>query len=264
MNTPGLWKHETQPILFTLIVDNVGVKYVSKNDVNHLITSIETTYTLTEDWTGNLYCGITLKWDYVNQHVDISMPNYIKKKLQEYGHIIPTRLHSCPYHPEPRKFGTETQAPLPPNATHPLNTAGIKRVQQIVGSILYYARAVDMTVLMGLSLIAVEQTKATEQTMGQCIDLLNYLVSNQDAKVHFHASDMVMNIHSDASYLSETKARSRACGHFFMGWMPKNREPFQLNGAFYVNMTILRFVVASTAEAKLGALFHNCQDGIIF
>jgi hypothetical protein len=121
-----------------------------------------------------------------------------------------------------------------------------------------------MTVLMGLSLIAVEQTKAIERTMGQCIHLLNYLVSNQDAKVRFHASDMVMNIHSDESYLSETKARSRVCGHFFMGWMPKNGEPIQLNGAFYVNMTILRLVAASAAEAEPGALFHNCQDGIIY
>ncbi len=68
----------------------------------------------------------------------------------------------------------------------------------------------------------------------------------------------------DALYLSETKARSRACGHFFMGWMPKNGEPIKLNGAFYVNTTILRFAVASAAEAELGTLFHNCQDGIIF
>jgi hypothetical protein len=133
-----------------------------------------------------------------------------------------------------------------------------------MGSILYYARAIDMTVLMGLSLIAVEQTKAIEQTMGRCINLLNYLMSNQDAKVCFHASDMVMNIHSDASYLLETKAHSRACGHFCMGWMPKNGEPIQLNGAFYVNTTILRFVMASMAEAELGALFHNCQDSIFF
>ena len=121
-----------------------------------------------------------------------------------------------------------------------------------------------MTVLMALSSIAVEQTKATEKTLGRCLQLLNYLASNSEAKVRYHASDMIMNIHSDASYLSETKARSRACGHFFMGWMPKNGEPIKLNGAFYVNTTILRFVVASAAEAELGALFHNCQDGIIF
>ncbi len=237
---------------------------MSREDIDHLIDSIKKTYTLTEDWMGNLYCGITLEWDYVNRHVGISMPNYIKKKLQEYGHIIPTRIHSCPYHPEPKKYGSEAQASLPPDATPRLDKAGIKRVQQIVGSILYYARAVDMTVLMGLSSIAVEQTKATEKTMERRIDLLNYLATNQDAKVRFRASDMVMNIYSDASYLSETNSQSRSCGQFFMGWMPKNDEPIQLNGAFYVSTIILRFVVASAAEAKLGALFHNCQDEIIF
>jgi hypothetical protein len=49
-----------------------------------------------------------------------------------------------------------------------------------------------------------------------------------------------------------------------MGWMPKNGEPIKINGAFYVNATITKFMVVSAAEAKLGALFHNCQDGIIF
>ncbi len=72
---------------------------------------------------------------------------------------------------------------------------------------------------------------------------------------------MIMNIHSDASYLSEPLARSRTCGHFFMGSTPKNGEPIFINGAFYVKTTIMRFVVASGAEAELGALFRNCQDG---
>ncbi len=46
--------------------------------------------------------------------------------------------------------------------------------------------------------------------------------------------------------------------------MPKTGELIKINGAFYMNATILKFVVASAAEAELGALFHNCQDGIIF
>jgi hypothetical protein len=75
---------------------------------------------------------------------------------------------------------------------------------------------------------------------------------------------MIMNIHSDASYLSEPSARSRTCGHFFMGSIPKNGQPIFINGAFYVNTTIMRFGVASAAEAELSALFRNCQDGIIF
>ena len=192
------------------------------------------------------------------------MPGYIKKKLQEYNHAMPTRLQRCPFSPAPKQFGSETQTPLPPDETPELDAKGIKRIQQIVGSILYYARAVDMTVLAALGTIAIKQTKATQQTMDWCIQLLDYLASNQDAKVRFHASDMVMNIHSDASYLSESGARSRACGHFFMGWMPKNGDPIRLNGAFYTSSAIMRFVVASAAEAELGALFHNCQTGMIF
>jgi hypothetical protein len=161
-NTPGLWYHETKSITFTLVINNFGVKYFDKSDVEHLIESLKANYALTVDWTGNLYCGISLDWDYVNRWVDISMPGYIKKKMQEYGHVIPNRLQMCPYSPEPKKFGSKAQAPLPPDASPKLDEKGIKRIQQIFGSILYYACAVDMTVLAALSTIAINQTKATE------------------------------------------------------------------------------------------------------
>jgi hypothetical protein len=263
-NTPGLWRHKSRPLTFTLVVDNFGVKFVDKADVDHLISSIKTTYTLTEDWTGNLYCGITLDWDYVGHTVDILIPGYIKMKLQEYKHIVPKKMQTCPYLPEPKKFGIEAQTPIPPDSSPKLDTKGIKRVQKIVGSILYYARAVDITVIMALSSIVVEQTKATEKTMARCTQLLDYLSGHADAKVRFHVSDMILNIHSDASYLSEAKARSRMCGHFFMGWMPQDNKPIRLNGAFHVSTTTLLLVVAFAAKAELGALYHNCQTGIIF
>jgi hypothetical protein len=142
------------------------------------------------------------------------MPGYIQKKLQEYGHIIPERIQLCPYSPEPKKFGSDTQSPLPPDSTPKLNEKGIKHIQQIVSSILYYARAVNMTVLIALSMIAIEQTKATETTIGQCMQLLDYLARNQESKVRNQASDMIMNIHSNVSYLSKKVAQSCTCGHF--------------------------------------------------
>jgi hypothetical protein len=117
---------------------------------------------------------------------------------------------------------------------------------------------------MALSSIAVKQTKGTEKTKGRCIQLLDYLATNEMVKIRFHPSNMILNIHSDTSYLSETGAHSKACGHFFMGWMPKDNKPIQLNGAFHKNSMIMRYVVAFAAEAKLCALFHNCQTGIIF
>jgi hypothetical protein len=81
--TPRLWYHKTRPFSFTLVVDDFGIKYVNKANVEHVLTSLQATYKLTTDWTGDLYCGITLGWDYDKQYVDILMPGYVKKKLQE-------------------------------------------------------------------------------------------------------------------------------------------------------------------------------------
>jgi hypothetical protein len=76
-----------------------------------------------------------------------------KEKLQKYGHVMKSQIQTCPYSSEPKKIGTEAQAPLPPNKLPKLNGKGITRTQQIIGSILYYAWAVSMTVLKALSLI---------------------------------------------------------------------------------------------------------------
>jgi hypothetical protein len=199
----------------------------------------------------------------VRQTLDISMPGYIKKQLLKYNHIM-RQVQHCPYSPEPKRYGADAQSPLPHNDSQKLNDTKIKQVQKIVGSILYYARAVDMTVLMALSTIASEQTKGTKCTLEKAYQVLDYLATHPNAVVQFCASDMVMNIHLDASYLSEPNARSRACSHFFMGSLPRNGDPIKLNGAFHTLCSILRFVVASAAKAELGALFLNCQEGIIF
>jgi endonuclease I len=66
------------PILFSLVVDDFGIKYVGKQHADHLIQAIEQHYKSSKDWEGQLYCGITLKWDYQCHTVDLSMPGYIK------------------------------------------------------------------------------------------------------------------------------------------------------------------------------------------
>ena len=103
-----------------------------------------------------------------------------------------------------------------------------------------------------------------ERTLEKAYQVLDYLATHPNEVVHFRASDMVMNEHSDASYLSVSKARSRACGHFFMGSLLKDGDPIKLNGAFHTLCSILRFVVASAAKAELGALFLNCEEVMIF
>ena len=93
----------------------------------------------------------------------------------------------------------------------------------------------------------------------------NNLSGKLDAKKCIHALDMILTIYSDALYLSEAKDHSRACGHFFLGWMPKDsKPPIHSNGAFHISTTVLWFVIASVTEAELGALYHNCQTSNIF
>ncbi len=88
--------------------------------------------------------------------------------------------------------------------------------------------------------------------------------NNPNATMRFKASDMIMIVHSDALYLSKANTGSTACRIFFMGWDTKDGDPIKLKGAFFTLCAILCFVIASTAGAKLGALFLNCKEGMNF
>ncbi len=169
VNTPGLWYYESRPISFMLVVDNFGVKYETKVDIDHLIGAIKSTYTLTKDWTGNLYCSISLDWDYENRTVDILMLEYIKKKLQEYKHVKANCVQNCPYSPAPKQYEIKAQAPLPPTQSPRLKEKGIKQVQQIIRSILYYPWAINLTILTASNTTAVEQTTVMECTLEKCM-----------------------------------------------------------------------------------------------
>jgi hypothetical protein len=95
--TPGLWRHVTCPIQFTLLMDDFGVHCVGKEHAQHLIYALETDYIVSKDWTGGIYCGITLKWDYENKHVDLSMSGYIKDALHKFQHPMPKRPQYAPH-----------------------------------------------------------------------------------------------------------------------------------------------------------------------
>ena len=260
-HTPGLFKHETRPVTFSLVVDDFGIKYIGKENALHLINALEDFYDLEVDWKGSLYCGITLDWHYDDKYVDISMPNYVHKQILRYfRHNPPKRDQLCPYEPNPIKYGKNSDH-LDPEVQSPyLGKLEKKYIQQVVGSFLYYARAIDMTILMALSAIAAEQSKPTEATMKRVHQLLDYMRSNPNAKIRFQASDMILNIHSDASYLTATKGRSRAGGYFFLGSLPREGSPIKLNGNIAITCAILKLVAASAAEAELGALFLNVQE----
>jgi hypothetical protein len=259
-HTPGLWKHDTRPTTFTLVVDDFGIKYVGDEHARHLIDTLETYYTVETDWSGGLYCGIKLDWNYQARYVDISMPTYVRDKLHEFAHPPPKRPQHAP-HPAPEiRFGQSAQEPRKTDTSSPLPPAGKTRVQKVVGSFLYYGRAVDITILKALNTLARQQSAPTTKTAETTNHLLDYLATHPDTSIRYYASEMILQLHSDASYSNEPGARSTAGGHYFLGRLPINGQPIWLNGAIYTLCSILKHVAASAAEAELGALFLNTME----
>jgi len=173
---------------------------------------------------------------------------------------MPKRQQYSLYHAPSKVYGTAAQDPLPEDISKPIDDDRIKQIQQVVGAVLYYARAVDLTVLVLLSSIASEPMCATEDTENHVTQLFDYIATHPNAKVRYHALDMILNIHSDASYLSDKKARSRIAGQYFLQSNPESGKPILTNGAILAFCGILKFVVASAAETELGAFCMNIAN----
>ena len=155
-------------------------------------------------------------------------------------------------------FGQPVQYTQDDDNSPPLEATGIQLIQEIVGVLLYYARAIDNTMLIALGDIASVQTAGTEQTMAAATKMLNYAASHPDASILYTRSDMILHVHSDASYLSAPKARSRAAGYHYLSNGSTDAAP--LNAPVHVLVKIMKNVLSSAAEAEVGAAFLNAQE----
>ena len=91
--------------------------------------------------------------------------------------------------------------------------------------------------------------------------MLDYLATKPDAMIIIHASEITLNIHYDASFLSAKIAKSRASVHLFLVSVPKDGELITLNDEIFILCIILKFVELSASESELGALFVNVKEG---
>jgi hypothetical protein len=113
--------------------------------------------------------------------------------------------------------------------------------------------------LAALGSITAQQGNPTENTMKKLGQFLDYASTHSYAIVAYHVSDMVLVGHSKALYLSESKAHSRVGGHFFMS--SSSAKPPN-NGAILTIAQIIKAVMSSVAEAKVGALYINCREAV--
>ncbi len=143
----------------------------------------------------------------------MSMPDYVERALARFGHPIPTTPQCQPRQHAIPTYGATVQYAKQDDTSKCLSPTKKNIIQEMIGVFLYYGHAVDPTMLTALSTIASAQAKPTEDTMTCCKQFLDYAATHQDAIViTYKKSDMVLVVHSDASYLSEPMAQSRAGG----------------------------------------------------
>jgi hypothetical protein len=205
-----------------------------------------------------MYCGIKLTRDYTARTVDLSMSGYVVAVLHRFQHPHPARPHHAPYKMQPINYGAKVQFATPADTTTPLTDAEKLTLQQVIGCLLYYTRAVDPTMLVALSTLASAQATGTAATVEAVHRLLDYCATHPDAEVRFHASDMVLQVSSNASYLSELAARSRIGGHFYLGNNKEQQQ--QINGPILCLSGIIKHVMSSAAEAEIGSIFSNAKE----
>ena len=138
----------------------------------------------------------------------------------------------------------------------PLDEAGIKRIQAIVGAVLFYGSAVNNKLLVTLNSIGTQQAAETESTNEAVNQMLDYLATYQNYGIVYRASDMILAAHSDTGFHNEYKGHSRSGAHIFIF----EDDPIpRWNVPILSIAQVIKFVMTSAVEAEFAALYITAQ-----
>jgi hypothetical protein len=213
---------------------------------------------------GTDYCGLSIKWNYAKKYVNISMPGYIASTLERLQHPKPKQPQYAPHQWSQPAYGQKLQL-APINKTPKLDKTGIHFVQSCVGSLLYYARTVDATMLPAINEISGSQASPTQKTKNACTMLLDYAATYPLAIIRYHASDMALNTDTNTAYLVLPNARSRYAGNYILSDTPPPPPAVPTpkpNGSILTVCKIICGVMVSSAaaEAETACVFGNGQE----
>jgi hypothetical protein len=220
---------------------------------------LEQEYNVKTDWDAKRYFGMNIEKSAGNLY--LSMPNYVEAALERFCFQSLGKPVNSPAKYEPPVYGKKSQMAMEIRGAQ-ISAKQKEFVQEVVGTFLYYARAVDPTMLTQLNKIATRLPEATDEILEQVQHFLGYAATFPDAVTIVKPSGMRLVVHSDASYLSETKARSRAGGVCYLTSADDDLMGHSCSSPVDSMSSIIPTVVAAASEAEYAALFMNGQNAI--
>jgi hypothetical protein len=256
-HAPSLFRNKDGSVRFALVVDDFAVVWSSKTAMDHFLNTLQKLYTVKVDYDGLKYLGMTITIDRSSRHVTVTMPGYIAKLLKRVRPNGVKKAHTPSVYVQPSYKIMTAQTATVDNSPR-ASTAQQHELQVVIGTMLYYARTVDPSVLTVVHQLGSVQSRPTLNDIKKMERLLQYAASHQHHGIRFHASNMQLQIQSDASYLCRPRARSVLGGYHYLG------TTGLINGPFFCTSKVISCVVTSAAEAELGAAFQNGQKGAQF
>jgi hypothetical protein len=252
--TTCIFRHVTNGVAFTLVVDDFGVKFKETAAADDLVRCLQLYHTLTIKKNATKFLGLTIAVDPIAREVRLSAPGVIPKALQQFAQHS-TAVARSPAIYLPPRFGAVAQTPDDPD-TSPLLTADEHhRLQMVGGILLYYCLAIDSTGLPAVTAIGSALAHATQLTQQAADRLLAYFRNYPDNILVLKACDMRLHTQSDASYCTRSHGRSVAGGIAYL----RNANPTEINGPIMVHCSVIQNVMASIGEAEYAAAFHTAQ-----
>ena len=249
-SSPSVFRNLDGSIRFTLVVDDFAVVWKDRAQIDHFIETLTLLYQVKVNWGGTKYLGMDVKINREKRHVTLTMAGYIRKLLQRgrphgiKGASTPAQYTSPNYaHPGAQK-ATMDDSPI-------VSESDQKLLQSVVGTLLYYARAVDPSICTAVHQLGSVQAKPTENDMRKMDRLLQYVSTHSNNGIRYYASNMILQLMSDASYLSRPKARSVCGGFGYFGC------PTAINGPLMRQLDD-RLCMCFCCRSRDSGWFSNC------
>jgi hypothetical protein len=255
---PCMLKHKTRSTIGAIVVDDIGLKVRSNDDVLHLVNAIEKVWKVKINWQGNRYVGMDLKWDYNPEDptLDISCDQIIPDALKRFypnkilkGADTPgIEIKGWTLGSDNKVTTVEEEIPIEmPEMT--------KFVQQYTGTLSHASRIVRHDLLPAVNDIASTQSAPNSKTMKQIDRLSNYIARFPKASVTFKATDMITKAMYDSALRPHGKHKTGAIIYH----SNKDDPPEKIGNITEVLCKLPRDVVASIAEGEYCSQFLTGQ-----